>query len=743
MTDALWLCTDLDGTFLGGPAQSRRRLYDFLEKDPAAHLMFVTGRGLESVIPLLNDPTIPTPEYVIADVGGTVVSAPSLEPVQPLQSEIDRRWVGMHAVRERLKDLDGLEVQTVPQERRLSFFAHDHTVITTVIERVAELNCDVLLSADLYLDVLPAGVNKGTTLLRLLDALKIQTDFALTAGDTLNDLALFETGLPGVVVGNAELALLEATRKRANVYHAKDHGAAGILEAIRSRSERIPPAIDTKHNGDADLVMVYHRLPFDEIKRDGKVFRRRPRSPNGIIPTLLSYFADSGSGAWVAWSLQASRSPDGFEEQVPVDENALPNVRASRIALTTDDVDRFYKKFSKEALWPVIFSFLSQAVFREEDWKHFVEINRLFAARTAREAAENAIVWIHDYNLWMVPAFLRPERPDVRIAFFHHTAFPPSDVFNVLPWRGEIIGSLLQCDYVGFHIPRYVENFVEVLRAHGPVNILERETCAPRFLSYGCALGVGEMTTAVEVDERRIGLGAHPVGVHLRRIAETMDRPDVREKIEALHREFVGCDTVLSVERLDYVKGPLEKLQAFEKLLESHPDLHGRVVLINVCTPPADGMTIYRNVRLKVDQAVGRINGRFSRLDWTPVRYFFRSLPFEDVVAYYAASDIAWITPLRDGLNLVAKEYVAAKAHHGSSGVLVLSEFAGVAVEMHGALRTNPYDATSMRETLYRALTLDESERQDRMQRMAQIVQHHDHRKWGEEFLAAVTAVRA
>jgi HAD superfamily hydrolase (TIGR01484 family) len=341
MTDALWLCTDLDGTFLGGPAQSRRRLYDFLEKDPAAHLMFVTGRGLESVIPLLNDPTIPTPEYVIADVGGTVVSAPSLEPVQPLQSEIDRRWVGMHAVRERLKDLDGLEVQTVPQERRLSFFAHDHTVITTVIERVAELNCDVLLSADLYLDVLPAGVNKGTTLLRLLDALKIQTDFALTAGDTLNDLALFETGLPGVVVGNAELALLEATRKRANVYHAKDHGAAGILEAIRSRSERIPPAIDTKHNGDADLVMVYHRLPFDEIKRDGKVFRRRPRSPNGIIPTLLSYFADSGSGAWVAWSLQASRSPDGFEEQVPVDENALPNVRASRIALTTDDVDRF------------------------------------------------------------------------------------------------------------------------------------------------------------------------------------------------------------------------------------------------------------------------------------------------------------------------------------------------------------------------------------------------------------------
>jgi len=735
--EPLWLCTDLDGTFIGGDPVARRRLYSAIERDPDTHLVFVTGRGLESVLPLLSDPTLPTPDFVIADVGGTVVSTPSLEPVQPLQAEIDRRWPGAQAVLERLEGLAGLERQEVPQERRCSFFFADPSLVDAVRERVTPLGCDVLHSAGRYLDVLPGGVDKGATLTALLAMQGVAPGDVLVAGDTLNDLALFDTQYGGVVVGNAEPALVRATADRADVHHAEGAGAAGILEALERRPGGGRIAAPATLRGDAPLVVVYHRLPFDEVRRGGRVHRRRPRSPNGIIPTLMSFFRTGAPGAWVAWSLQPSRRPAGFETRVPIDASALPGVRAARIALTQEDVTRFYKTFSKEALWPVIFSFLGQAVFKDDDWRHYVEINRLFAERAAAEAAEGAIVWIHDYNLWMVPGVLRRLRPDVRIAFFHHTAFPPPDVFNVLPWRREIVGSLLQCDYVGFHVPRFAENFVEVLRAHAPLKTVERRSCAPRFTSYGCALGLDEMTTVVESEHRRIGIGAHPVGIDLARIESLMEQPSVQERIACLVAEFAPRQTVLSLERLDYVKGPLEKLEAFEHLLEEHPELHGQVVLLNVCTPPAEGMVAYKAVREKVDRAVGRINGRFSRFDWTPVRYFFRSLPFEDVLAHYAVADVAWITPLRDGLNLVAKEYVAAKAAHGSDGVLVLSEFAGAAVELHGALLTNPYDTTDLAVTLHRALTLSPDERRGRLARLTEIVRRYDHEAWGADFLRA------
>jgi len=348
-------------------------------------------------------------------------------------------------------------------------------------------------------------------------------------------------------------------------------------------------------------------------------------------------------------------------------------------------------------------------------------------------------VWVHDYNLWMVPAFLRPLRPDLRIAFFHHTAFPSSDVFNILPWRREIIGSLLQCDYVGFHIPRYVENFVDAARSFAPVEIRARVPCAPRFLTYGCALGVDTMTSDIEVGERQVRLGVHPVGTDVGMIERTVATPAVCEQAAAI-RDYLGDATgIVSIERLDYVKGTLEKLQAFERLLETHPQHIGKVTLLNIITPAAPGMEIYESLRVEVDRAVGRINGRFSTLNWVPVRYFYRSLPFEEVLAHYVACDIAWITPLRDGLNLVAKEFVAARKASGRAGVLVLSEFAGAAVELHGALLTNPYDANAMTASLHQALTMGADERAYRTARMAMIAAEHDVARWGRDFIAAAT----
>ena len=740
--DNFVLATDLDGTLLAGGVDARRRIRDlFAAARQGARLVYVTGRGLESILPLLSDPTVPAPDYIIADVGATIVHG-DLRPVDEVQQEIAGRWPGSQAVLKALAGFPGLRRQSVPQERRCSFLASEADVTPALRAAVAALGCDLLLSAGCYLDVLPRGVSKGAAVLALARAEGIDPATIVVAGDTLNDLSMFDTGLRGIVVGGAEPALIERVRKRPAVHVAAGEGCDGILEGLARHGALAPEAAPAAQvpSGGAELVMVYHRLPFDEVVEDGVVRHRRPRSPNGIIPTLLRFFAGERSGSWVAWSQQASRDADGFVTHVDVDRERYPNLRAARIALTADDIDVFYKKFSKEAFWPIIFSFPDKAEFNPAHWERFLEVNRLFAEQTAREAAQGAVVWVHDYNLWMVPAFLRPLRPDLKIAFFHHTAFPSSDVFNILPWRRDIVGSLLQCDYVGFHIPRYVENFVDAVRSFALVDICGTVPCAPRFLTYGCALGVDTMTTSIDVGGRRVALGAHPVGTDVGMIGRVATTPDVAAQTAAIRAYLGGATGIVSIERLDYVKGTLEKLHAFERLLERHPEHIGNVTLLNVITPAAPGMEIYESLRVEVDRTVGRINGRFSTLNWVPVRYFYRSLPFDEVIAHYAACDVAWITPLRDGLNLVAKEFVAAKKATGASGVLILSEFAGAAVELHGALLTNPYDANAMTNALHHALTMGEDERAYRTERMAMIAAEHDVTRWGDGFLAAVEA---
>jgi glucosylglycerol-phosphate synthase len=409
-----------------------------------------------------------------------------------------------------------------------------------------------------------------------------------------------------------------------------------------------------------------------------------------------------------------------------------------RVPLTKAEVDAFYKRFSKEAFWPMLHTFWERARFREEDWKVFLRVNRRFAEAAAAEAAPGATVWLHDYNLWMVPGRLRELRPDLKIAFFHHTHFPSADVFNVVPWRREILGSLLSCDYIGFHVPRQVENFVDVVRGAMPAEVLARESCAPRFLTYGCAVGMDTMATRIRVGDREVGLGAHPVGTDVARIRSLLATPGVRNGIEKLRREISPRKLVLSIERLDYTKGTLEKLGAFERLLEAQPQLQGKVTLVVVCVPAAKEMTVYQKLQTQIEQAVGRINGMYSRLDWTPVRFFARPLPFEEVVAHYAAADVMWITPLRDGLNLVAKEFVAAQGIEGGRGVLVLSEFAGAAAELKGALLTNPHDPADLTAALAQALAMDQDEAEGRLRQLYGIVEEYDVERWGRDFLAAV-----
>lgn len=738
------LATDLDGTFLGGSAEHKQALYQLISGNQDIQLVFVTGRGLEAVMPLLSDPMVPTPDYIICDVGGTVVEGASLQAVQPIQSDIDRRWPGERMVAEAMSVFPELERQEVPQQRRCSYFCHQDAVTPGLLGAARALNCEVLFSASRYLDILPAGVNKGGTLRALVAHLGVAEDQVLVAGDTLNDLSMYEAGFQGVCVGESEPALLAATANLPKVFQATDPGCGGILQAIVHFALLRPGYLDeatlSAERGRSDLVMVYHRLPYEEQRINGRIVQRRPKSPNGIIPTLLSFFAAGQRGSWVAWSIHNERSDPPFEIHTTVDAQDYPGLVAARVALSKEEVDVFYKRFSKEAFWPTLHTFWERAIFREEDWQVFLAVNRKFAERTAAEAAEGATVWLHDYNLWMVPAALRELRPDLRIAFFHHTYFPSADAFNVLPWRREIVGSLLQCDYIGFHIPRQAKNFVDVAAGVASLRIVERRACAPRYLTYGCAVGLETMTSRIEVHGRQIGLGAHPVGLDLDRIRRSLQHPKTPGRRAAIRNEFADKRLVLSVERLDYTKGTLEKIRAFGDVLERYPRMRGKVSLVVVCVPAAKEMTVYDELQVQIEQAVGRVNGQYAEVGWSPIRFFFRPLPFEEVVAWYAEADVMWITPLRDGLNLVCKEYVATQGQIDGHGVLVLSEFAGAAAELHGALLTNPHDPADLRERLCQALDMDQEERDSRLRGLNEIVCHNDIVRWGQEFLEAVAS---
>lgn len=737
------LATDLDGTFLAGDPEDRLSLYQTIAAHPEIKLAYVTGRSLEAVLPLLADPTLPQPDYIIADVGATLVHGDSLQPIQPLQSVVDARWPGETQVASVIEPF-GLERQDVPQARRCSYFCTPEQAANPALREIAdELGCDLLYSAELYLDFLPKGVNKGSSLQALADWLELSHDQVLAAGDTLNDLSMLSASFHGVCVGQSEAALLDATRSHSRTLHASRPGCGGILEAFAHFGFLGEHGIAAERRqaaqpGKAELVMVYHRLPYEEYRNAaGKLQRRRPTSPNGIIPTLLSFFGDGRPGSWVAWAVHED-GDEPFDSHTTVDAERYPKLTAARVKLSKEEVDIFYKRFSKEAFWPTLHTFWERAIFNEDDWQVFLKVNRAFAERTALEAAEGAIVWLHDYNLWMVPAYLRELRPDLRIAFFHHTYFPSADVFNVLPWRRQIIGSLLQCDYIGFHIPRQVENFVDVARGVFPLKTLERQSCAPRFITYGCAVGLERMTTALDTGTRQVKLGAHPVGLDIDRVRNALEAPKIKELMGQLREEMKGVKLILSVERLDYTKGILEKLNAYERLLAENPELIGKVTLVTVCVPAAREMRVYDELQTQIEQAVGRINGRFARIGWTPLQFFFRSLPFEEVSAWYAMADVMWITPLRDGLNLVAKEFVAAQGLLGGRGVLVLSEFAGAAAELKGALLTNPHDPADLAQTCYLALNLPKSEAQARLRELFDIVCYNDIRRWGEEFLAGV-----
>ncbi|MEM9772572.1 MAG: glucosylglycerol-phosphate synthase [Cyanobacteria bacterium P01_D01_bin.73] len=478
----------------------------------------------------------------------------------------------------------------------------------------------------------------------------------------------------------------------------------------------------------SSLVILYHRQPYDEYTdENGQVRFRDKKSPNGIVPTLKSFFSGVQQGTWIAWTQVLARQKAKFQERITVDD-ANYNVR--RIPLMAEQVKNFYHITSKEAFWPILHSFPYHFTYGSSDWENFKTINKLFAEAACDEAADDALIWVHDYNLWLAPYYIREKKPNARIAFFHHTPFPSVDVFNILPWREEIVDSLLACDIVGFHIPRYSENFVNVACSLREVEITKRVKVSEtsHMAPVGMALAEQEAVTQVSYNGRTVTIDAFPVGTNPDHVRNVVAAPETQERMKAIRQELGDRKLIVSAGRIDYVKGNKELLQCYGRLLERRPELHGKVQLLLACASPAEGMRVYKTAQNQIEQLVGKINGKYARLNWTPIMLFTQSIGMADLMSYYHLADVCWITPLRDGLNLVAKEYVIAK--NGEKGALILSEFVGAAVELPEALLTNPYSMDKMDASLDLALDMSEEEQNRRMQAMYKTVTTYDVDHW-------------
>ena len=484
----------------------------------------------------------------------------------------------------------------------------------------------------------------------------------------------------------------------------------------------------------SNLVIVYHRQPYEEVEVDGKIEYHENKSPNGIVPTLKSFFGRFEKGAWVAWKHAEDPANPDFERVIEIDDH-YGKYTVSRLPLTPEQVTSFYHVSSKEAFWPILHGFKERYNYDPVDWPTFREVNWAFAEAAAAEAAEGAVVWVHDYNLWLVPGYLRTLRPDVKISFFHHTPFPNADIFNVLPWRKEILESLLCCDVVGFHIPRYVNNFVSAARSLLEVDTIKREKVKPEMKAETTALSEQSVVTELEYEGRRVCLQASPVGVDVEYIESVVARPETAQRVEKIREELGEGRLILSVGRTDYTKGGIEQLQSFERLLESHPDLRGKVRLMHVSVAANANMTAYEEIQHDLEQLAGQINGRYGSFEWQPVALISRPVAFTDLVAYYRAADVAWITPLADGMNLVCKEFCAARTDE--DGVLVLSEFAGAAVELGAIVPTNPFSHKSMDSAIQYALDMPADDRRGRMRANRAMVVKQDIRFWAEDQMQA------
>ena len=472
--------------------------------------------------------------------------------------------------------------------------------------------------------------------------------------------------------------------------------------------------------GRSRLVVVSNRLPFSFARADGGAWIAQPGS-GGLVTALMPVLRDRG-GTWVGWSGTAGSAAELRRALAKAGAEAGYDLVA--VALDEREVQEFYLGFSNEIVWPLFHDLPSICIFDPDYWRSYQRVNRKYARAVMPRASRGDFVWVHDYHLMGMGAELRDMGSEARLGFFLHIPFPSPDIFMKLPWRVQVLESLLRYDLVGFQTLRDRYNFV---------------ACVAAFVDGTRVEGRGNVVT-VHGPRGKTRAGTFPISIDYNAFMRAATADAVAQKARELHTLLPRRKIVLGIDRLDYTKGIALRLRAFQALLEKNPELRGQLSLLQVVVPSRETIPEYDRMRTEIEQLVGRINGTFARPGgWVPVWFEYRSLTRLELLAYYRAADIALITPLKDGMNLVAKEYCACSIEEDC--VLILSEFAGAAEQLaNGALLVNPFDIEGVADALKAAHQMPEAERVARMRAMRRSIRRQDVFWWVDSFLREAIA---
>jgi trehalose 6-phosphate synthase/phosphatase len=463
------------------------------------------------------------------------------------------------------------------------------------------------------------------------------------------------------------------------------------------------------------LLIVSNRLPVTIQKKKGTLYFNQSV---GGLATGLGSFYKSFNSKWVGWcGIPSERI--GAEDKKTIETKLEQEFSSYPVFLSKRDVELYYGEFCNKTLWPLLHGFTQYVTYDRNSWRAFEKVNEIFANSVLKIAEPDDMVWIHDYHLMLLPSLIREEHPDMTIGFFLHTPFPSSDVFRLLPWREEILYGLLAADLLGFHTYSYVQNFLMTVR---------------RLLGLNHTLG------KIIIGDHIAKVDSFPIGIDYQLFAAAETKPKVQASIDKLSRRLGKTKKILSIDRLDYTKGVLHRLKGFDLFLKSYPEYRGKVTLVLVAVPSRTKVKRYQSLKKNVDELIGKINGDYGKVGWTPIQYMYHSLPFHRLLALYRISDVAMVTPLADGMNLIAKEYIATKTD--GKGVLVLSEMAGAVEELREAIIVNPNSIDEIAEALKKALSMPKEEQIRRNRTMQERLCSYNINVWADDFMNSLSQVK-
>jgi len=481
-----------------------------------------------------------------------------------------------------------------------------------------------------------------------------------------------------------------------------------VVNVIREKEPVVPE--------NRRLIVVSNRLPV-VLRPDGEGGWTLKAGSGGLVTALAPVLSHRG-GMWIGWPGLAVE-PGGAWEEVLAAGFRERGYELVPVVLSEEEVDGFYYGFSNSVLWPLFHDQAASCTYAPAYWYAYLDVNRKFARRVVQHTRSSDFIWVQDYQLIHVAEFIREEEEERRIGFFLHIPFPPLDVFLRLPWRGQVLAALLAYDLIGFQTPRDLRNFLSCLEHLLPEIDVEE----------------GPGVATLRLGGRTLHAGAFPIGIDYQDFHDTAASADTEQRMRELRAKLGDYDVILGVDRLDYTKGLPERLLAFENALERYPELRERVILVQVVVPSREHVAEYQTLKSRIDTLVGRINGKFSSAGWVPLQYYYRGIPRRDLISLYRMARIGFVTSIKDGMNLVSKEFCACQVD--LQGALVLSEFAGAAAQLEGgAILVNPHDVEGTADALQLAIDMPGEERRRRMQAMQQVLAQQDIFWWVERYLS-------